>query len=245
MALRAAATVAATICFAKQKSSISLLSPHPILPFLKSKSLSPTQIGYKYHFRAIQSETAEPITPSKEDEEKSQPPSWKIKMLYDGDCPLCMREVNMLKERNKQYGAIKFVDISADDYSPEENQGLHYKTVMGTIHAILSDGTVVTNVEVYLGSLYKKNANPATEISPTNRLTHMLIALAFRRLYEEVGLGWVYAFTKYEPLATIADAVYGVWAKYRLKITGRPPLEEVLEARKKNELCNDTKACKM
>ena len=22
--------------------------------------------------------------------------TWKVKMLYDGDCPLCMREVNML-----------------------------------------------------------------------------------------------------------------------------------------------------
>lgn len=35
----------------------------------------------------------------------------------------------MLRERNKQYGTIKFVDISSDDYSPEENQGLDYKTV--------------------------------------------------------------------------------------------------------------------
>lgn len=32
-------------------------------------------------------------------------------------------------------------------------------------------------------------------------------------------------------IATIADTVYGVWAKYRLQITGRPPLEEVLLAR--------------
>lgn len=38
-------------------------------------------------------------------------------------------QVNMLKERNKQYGAIKFVDISSNDYSPEDNQGLDYKTV--------------------------------------------------------------------------------------------------------------------
>ncbi|GFP79946.1 uncharacterized protein at5g50100 mitochondrial [Phtheirospermum japonicum] len=79
-------------------------------------------------------------------------------MLYDGDCPLCMREVNMLRERNKGYGSIKFVDISLDDYCPDDNQGLDYKT-------------------------------------------------AFRRLYEVVGLGWVYAVTKYEPIASIADAV--------------------------------------
>lgn len=35
----------------------------------------------------------------------------------------------MLKERNKQYATIKFVDISSADYSSEENQGLDYKTV--------------------------------------------------------------------------------------------------------------------
>ncbi|KAL6844403.1 hypothetical protein ACP4OV_026076 [Aristida adscensionis] len=139
---------------------------------------------------------------------------WKIKMLYDGDCPLCMREVNMLRARNKSYGAIHFVDISSKDYSPEDNQGLDYETAMGRIHAILSDGTVVTDVE------------------------------AFRRLYEEVGLGWVYAVTKYEPVATIANAVYGVWAKYRMEITGRPPLEEIMASRKTASECKDDK-CKM
>ncbi|XP_060204780.1 uncharacterized protein At5g50100, chloroplastic-like [Lycium barbarum] len=101
----------------------------------------------------------------------------------------------MLRDRDKGYGTINFLDISLDEYRPEENEGLDYKTVMGRMHAILSDGTVVTDVE----------------------------------LYEAVGLRWVYAITKYEPVATIADTVYGVWAKYRLQITGRPSLEEVLE----------------
>lgn len=35
----------------------------------------------------------------------------------------------MLRERNKSYGTIKFVDISSEDYSPEVNQGLDYETV--------------------------------------------------------------------------------------------------------------------
>ncbi|KAF8660359.1 hypothetical protein HU200_057940 [Digitaria exilis] len=162
--------------------------------------------------------------------------NWRIKMLYDGDCPLCMREVchvaasqklnllshalifvqvNMLRERNKSYGAIKFVDISSKDYSPDDNQGLDYETAMGRIHAILSDGTIVTGVE------------------------------AFRKLYEEVGLGWIYAVTKYEPVATMANAVYGVWAKYRMQITGRPPLEEIMASRKAACECKDDKVCKM
>ncbi|KAL1551254.1 hypothetical protein AAHA92_19119 [Salvia divinorum] len=187
-------------------ASIPLLKPSPI-PRYKS--------GVRLLIRAVNGSAVENSPLSKETGEGSSK-NWKVKMLYDGECPLCMKEVNMLRERNEGYRTIKFVDISSDEYSPEDNQGLDYETVMGRIHAIQSDGTVVKDVE------------------------------AFRKLYEAVGLGWVYAITKYEPIASIADAVYGFWAKYRLQVTGRPPLEEVLEARrKKKETCEDSKVCKM
>ncbi|CAK9254547.1 unnamed protein product [Sphagnum jensenii] len=145
--------------------------------------------------------------------------NWKIKMLYDGDCPLCMREVNMLKERNQTYGTIAFVNIGTDDYSPEQNNGIDYETAMGRIHAICRDGTVLTNVA------------------------------AFRALYEEVGLGWVYAITNHQPWASIADALYSFWAKYRLPVTGRPPLAVVLEKRRqkreKAEACDAAERCRI
>lgn len=123
-------------------------------------------VGFRYQIRAIQGASVDPVTQLKNnDEPKPKPENWKIKMLYDGDCPLCMREVfilirislflklfitklettllklncsvsvflskkvNMLKERNEETGTIKFVDISSNDYSPQENQGLDYKTV--------------------------------------------------------------------------------------------------------------------
>ena len=57
------------------------------------------------------------------------------------------------------------------------------------------------------------------------------------RLYEAVGLGWVYGFTKYEPLRKAADAVYGVWAKYRLPITGREDFQTIMRRR-------DERTCK-
>ena len=28
-------------------------------------------------------------------------PEWEVRMLFDGDCPLCMREVNMLRDMDK------------------------------------------------------------------------------------------------------------------------------------------------
>lgn len=52
--------------------------------------------GFKYQIRAIQEVTADTVKSQKgkEDDEQNSPQNWKIKMLYDGDCPLCMREVH-------------------------------------------------------------------------------------------------------------------------------------------------------
>ena len=133
--------------------------------------------------------------------QETTPRSWQIRMLYDGDCPLCMREVNMLRRRDSE-GKIDFVDIAGEDYDPAENQGIDFETAMGKIHAITSEGEVVTNVEV------------------------------FRRLYDLVGLGWVFAITRTEPFGTIVDKVYDVWAAWRLPITGRETMETILAKRR-------------
>ena len=50
-------------------------------------------------------------------------------MLYDGDCPLCMREVNMLRKRDAQQNKICFVDISNDNFRPEDNNNISYEQV--------------------------------------------------------------------------------------------------------------------
>uniref|UniRef100_A0A7S2SYR9 Thiol-disulfide oxidoreductase DCC n=2 Tax=Chloropicon primus TaxID=1764295 RepID=A0A7S2SYR9_9CHLO len=133
--------------------------------------------------------------------------SWKIRMLYDGACPLCMREVNMLRRRDEQSNKIDFVDIASAEYDPRDNQGITFEEAMGKIHAITNEGEVVTNVEV------------------------------FRRLYDLVGLGWVFAITKTEPFGTIVDKVYDVWAAYRLPITGREDLEVILAKRNQSTMC--------
>ena len=133
--------------------------------------------------------------------------SWKIKLLYDGECPLCVREVNFLQKRDAGRGIIKFVDIADPEYQAEENGGVDFETAMGRIHAVLADGTVIKNVEV------------------------------FRRVYEELGMGWIYAATKIPLIGAIADLLYGVWADWRLKITGRPDLPTIVA--KRNSDCAD------
>lgn len=75
-------------------------------------------------------------------------------MLYDGECPLCMREVNFLRRRDAATrggagGAIDFVDIADPTYDAARNAGLDYATAMGEIHAILPDGSVVTKARCF------------------------------------------------------------------------------------------------
>lgn len=126
---------------------------------------------------------------------------WKVRLLYDGECPLCVREVNFLTKKDAGRGIIDFVDIAAENYDPQANAGIDFATAMGRIHGILADGTVIKNVEV------------------------------FRQVYEELGMGWIYAITKVPVLGTIADGLYGIWADWRLKLTGRPNLDAVIAAR--------------
>ena len=59
----------------------------------------------------------------------------ELTLLYDGGCPLCLREVNFLRKRD-QHSRIGFVDINASDYSPEQHQGISYRQAMG--HSIPS-----------------------------------------------------------------------------------------------------------
>lgn len=128
--------------------------------------------------------------------------TWDIRLLYDSDCPLCMREVAMLMSRDGGKGKIDFVDITSPTYDSTKHQGITYEQAMRRLHGILPDGTVVTSVEV------------------------------LRRCYEAVGLGWLLAATKYYPFGSIANAAYELWAKNRLKITGRPELAEILDESK-------------
>jgi len=134
-------------------------------------------------------------------------PTWKIKLLYDGECPLCLREVNFLQRRDNGRGRVAFVDIADDDYNPAENADIDFETAMGRIHAILPDGTIIQNVEV------------------------------FRRVYEVLDMGWVYAVTKLPVLGWLADKLYDLWADQRLRMTGRPSLESIVATRCEGDRC--------
>lgn len=119
----------------------------------------------------------------------SSPPAFAIEVFFDGACPLCAREIALLRRRDRR-GQILFTDIAAADFDPHP-LGLDFATLMAGIHGRLPGGKLVTGVEV------------------------------FRRLYAAVGLERLVALSRWPVIAQLLDAAYAVFAKNRLRLTGR------------------------
>jgi predicted DCC family thiol-disulfide oxidoreductase YuxK len=72
---------------------------------------------------------------------------WQFKLLYDGECPLCRREIDWLR-RHCRDGRLVFEDIAAPGFEAAR-YGLTQGQVMGVMHGIFPDGRVVTKVEAF------------------------------------------------------------------------------------------------
>jgi len=72
---------------------------------------------------------------------------WRFKLLYDGGCPLCVREVSWLRFWNRR-GLLAFEDISADGFDaaryPKTRQEL-----MQAMHGVYRDGRIVRALEAF------------------------------------------------------------------------------------------------
>ena len=72
---------------------------------------------------------------------------FQIEVFYDGECPLCIREIRMLRRMDKK-NHIRFTDISAPNFDPT-TVGTDMQTLMAEIHGKLPDGRLITGVEVF------------------------------------------------------------------------------------------------
>ncbi len=74
--------------------------------------------------------------------------AWEVRVLYDGGCPLCMREIRALRRLDRGRGRISFEDIAAQGFDPAA-YGVSHETLMSRIHGVLPDGTLIEGVEVF------------------------------------------------------------------------------------------------
>ena len=68
-----------------------------------------------------------------------------LKLLYDGDCPLCLREMRWLQRRDKT-GRLAFEDIAAPGFDAAR-YGLTQEALMRVMHGVLPDGRIVRRLE--------------------------------------------------------------------------------------------------
>lgn len=124
-----------------------------------------------------------------ETQNQEKPIGYDVEVFYDGDCPLCLREINMLRRKDSKR-KIRFTNI-ADPSFHSLNVGKSYDELMQRIHGRLPDGTWIEGVEV------------------------------FRRLYTAVGFGPLVAVTRLPIISQIMDLGYVLFARNRLRLTGR------------------------
>ncbi len=119
----------------------------------------------------------------------SDSPNWQVEVFYDGACPLCLREIRMLRYFDRQ-ARIRFTDISASDFLPTD-YGLTMTEFMSEIRGRLPGGQWIKGVEV------------------------------FRRLYGAIGLSLLVAVSRVPGISHLLDWLYRLFAKNRLRLTGR------------------------
>lgn len=115
--------------------------------------------------------------------------TFDIELFYDGECPLCIREVRMLRRLDRKQ-RIGFTDITAQGFDAA-GTGVSQQALMDRIHGRLPDGSLIEGVEV------------------------------FRRLYTAVGFGKAVALTRLPGVSQLLDLGYRLFAKNRLRLTGR------------------------
>ena len=71
----------------------------------------------------------------------------KFIFLFDGGCPLCLKETRFLKNKDI-LKKIDFVDINEDDYNPILYKDISYIEAMANLHGILENGDIIKGLDV-------------------------------------------------------------------------------------------------
>jgi predicted DCC family thiol-disulfide oxidoreductase YuxK len=117
-----------------------------------------------------------------------------FEVFFDGDCPLCVREIRLLRWLDKK-GRVRFTDIASPLFDPHA-VGKTFDELMARIQGRELDaegrpGDWVEGVEV------------------------------FRRLYNAVGFAPLVTLSRLPGVRHMLDACYRWFARNRLWITGR------------------------
>ena len=71
----------------------------------------------------------------------------KLTFLFDGGCPLCLRETKFLKNKDIS-NQILFIDINNKDYDQSLFNEISYSEAMSNLHGIIENGEIITGLDV-------------------------------------------------------------------------------------------------
>lgn len=71
----------------------------------------------------------------------------RFEVFFDGDCPLCRREIDMLRRMDRS-NRIQFTDITDPSFEPQ-SLGVGGDRLMERIHGRMPNGELVEGVEVF------------------------------------------------------------------------------------------------
>ncbi|XP_075955542.1 uncharacterized protein LOC142957530 [Anarhichas minor] len=115
-----------------------------------------------------------------------------VKVLYDGRCLICVTEIQFLQFLQRSWrGKVEFVDIALPGYDGEKYKDVSYEMAMEEMHVIDEKDEVHRGIP------------------------------AFAVMYSAVGLGWLGSLMMWSPVRPFMDKSYAIFARNRLKWTGR------------------------
>jgi predicted DCC family thiol-disulfide oxidoreductase YuxK len=71
----------------------------------------------------------------------------RFKLLYDGECPFCRREIHWL-QRHDRDGHLAFEDVTAPEFDPAR-YGTTREELLRVMHGVFPDGRIVSKFEVF------------------------------------------------------------------------------------------------
>ena len=75
------------------------------------------------------------------------PNTWSVQVFYDGECPLCAREIALMRRLDRKQRVL-FTDIAGPDFDAAA-WGSTQQALMDRIHGRLPDGTWIEGMEVF------------------------------------------------------------------------------------------------
>ncbi|CAN5531408.1 DUF393 domain-containing protein [soil metagenome] len=115
----------------------------------------------------------------------------RVEVFFDGECPLCRREIDMLRRIDRE-SRIRFTDIAAPGFDPKAfGLELDHAALMARIHGRRANGELIEGVEV------------------------------FRELYAAVGFRRLVALSRLPIVRDVMNLGYRFFAKNRLRLTFR------------------------